>query len=65
LTGSGASSLTSGFSLTGTMHSLGSSGNGRSGMASAFSLGGDFLIGAVTFFFATTFGAGSLTTSSF
>jgi len=47
------------------MHSLGSSGNGRSGMASAFSLGGDFLIGAVTFFFATTFGAGSLTTSSF
>jgi hypothetical protein len=34
-------------------------------MASAFSLGGAFLIGAVTFFFATTFGAGSLTTSSF
>jgi len=45
------------------MHSLGSLGFG-SGMALAFSLGGVFL-GAVTFFVAFTFGAGSLTTSSF
>jgi hypothetical protein len=34
-------------------------------MASAFSLGGAGNTGAVTFFFATTFGAGSLCASSF
>jgi len=63
-TGGSSSYVTSGFSLTGTMHSLGSLGN-VSGMASAFSLGADFLTGAVTFFVAFTFGAGLLTTSSF
>jgi hypothetical protein len=42
------------------MSSIGSSGNGTSGIASAFSLGGAGHAGAVTFFFATTLGAGSL-----
>ena len=58
-------SSTIGFSWIGTISSFGSSGNGKSGMASAFSLGGAGHAGAVKFSFATTFGAGSLCTSSF
>jgi hypothetical protein len=62
--GSGAGSSETGFSWTGTMSSFGSSCNGKSGMASAFSLGRAGHTGAVTFFFSIILGA-SLCTSSF